>query len=100
MAAKKKILIMAISALTICLPMLVSCNNGGAVRTAKHPPVYDTIQVIRGYKAVGDTDLTVEKLIIEGHEYWAIFGRLAGAPSVVHSETCPCKQDNNDLNED
>ena len=94
----KNALMRMISALTMCLPMLVSCNNDGAVRTAKHPPVYDTIQVIRGYKVVGHADLTLEKLIIEGHEYWAIFGRLAGAPSVVHSETCPCKQDNNNLN--
>ena len=52
----------------------------------------DTIQVLRGYKVVGDNDIAVEKIIMDGHEYWAVWGRLAGAPAVLHDENCPCKQ--------
>ena len=52
----------------------------------------DTIQVLRGYKVVGDNDIAVEKIIMGGHEYWAVWGRLAGAPAVLHDENCPCKQ--------
>lgn len=33
----------------------------------------------------------VEKYIIEGHEYLVFSSKIANPPFVVHSESCPCK---------
>ena len=57
----------------------------------------DGMEVEVAYSGGKDSDVILELARMSGIEYWAIFGRLAGAPGVVHSETCPCKQNNNDL---
>lgn len=32
----------------------------------------------------------IEKYVIEGHEYLLFSDKLADAPSVIHSASCPC----------
>ena len=70
-----------------------SCDGIENVQTKEEKrECRDTIQVLRDYKVVGDNDIVIEKIIMGGHEYWAVWGRLAGAPAVLHDENCPCKQ--------
>lgn len=35
---------------------------------------------------------TMEKFLVDGHEYLVFGAKLANSPTVVHSESCPCKE--------
>ena len=49
--------------------------------------------VVTDFDVVGDRFLFVQKVTIEGHEYLLFSSKLANPPTVVHSESCPCKED-------
>lgn len=35
----------------------------------------------------------VEKFVVDGHEYLVFSAKVANPPTVIHSESCPCKND-------
>lgn len=39
----------------------------------------------------GYNNYCVHKFVIEGHEYLLFGGNLATSPTVLHSESCPCR---------
>ena len=58
----------------------------------KPTPVADEISVTH-YEINGSQMYrSVEKFVIEGHEYLVFGAKLANPPTVVHNENCPCKK--------
>ena len=48
--------------------------------------------VVTSYKVEGSLYLhNVEKFVIEGHDYLVFSSKIAYPPTIVHSESCPCK---------
>lgn len=79
------------------LTMLVAC---GPVQTSEQPMVQHPEGPEKGYAEIlvdyhiryNDTRVWVEKIGIDGHEYLMFGSGLANPPTVIHAETCPCKQ--------
>ncbi len=77
--------------------LMISCGSDIATMPTSEANIVsktesELIVVSNPYKVVGDNDMSVSKIEIEGHEYIAIWGRLASAPSVIHSASCPCRE--------
>lgn len=50
------------------------------------------IITVTKYKIVGtDYYRSVEKFVIEDHEYLVFGSKMGNPPTVIHSESCPCK---------
>ena len=41
-----------------------------------------------------EIDRHIKKATIDGHDYLLFFGKVSSAPTVIHSESCPCKSEN------
>ena len=41
-----------------------------------------------------EIDRNIKKATIDGHDYLLFHGKISSAPTVIHSESCPCKSEN------
>lgn len=41
-----------------------------------------------------EIDRHIKKATIDGHDYLLFFGKVSVPPTVIHSESCPCKSEN------
>jgi len=76
--------------LVLLLALVVSsCGQPSAEKEAQDgkETIVATIYTIEGSHYFRH----VEKFIIEGHEYLVFSDKIANPPSVLHSESCPCK---------
>ena len=80
--------------LIILLIILVisSCGNCVTKSIEISPKEERERIIVTTYKVDGTNRSTcVEKFVIEGHEYLVFGSKLANPPTVIHSESCPCK---------
>lgn len=74
--------------LLVVILLSVSCVKPNPKKEKAIKVNEEAIRPIR-YKVIG-TCHKVEKMVIEGHEYLVFSSNLANPPTVIHSESCPC----------